>query len=1097
MPGDDHALLSGRCDHTRIGSNMNTTRSRLLASSFLCGAALAAAAPAMAQSADPQSGNVQTRTTEANGQSEPSTTTTTNAGGFNAVGDAGTTVGEVVVTGSRISRRDYVSSSPIVSISPKAIENTGASTLDRLINQIPQFVPGLGSQNNNPGNGQVNANLRGLGAVRTLVLVDGRRVTPSNVTGVVDLNTVPNALIENIEVITGGASTAYGSDAISGVLNFKLKHNFTGVAIDAQYNGTELGKGEEQAVTVTIGGNFADDRGNAVLSLGYSNRGSIFYGDRDDVVVPDFATIGGGQVDARVLAVSGLSGTIPQGKAQFIAGNLPTQAAVNSVFGSYGVANGAVLPNYQVGFNNGGSLFNGAANYRGPTSIDFSTITSSPTLAGGGLYNTGALNYILLPLTRYNAFTSGEYALTPHLKAYGQFNFTNYRSDTQLAPSPASGNPSVGGTGFLVPANNPFIPADLRTLLNSRVQTAASPTTTGPGAPFLLSKRFTDVGARNSSNEYTVYQALVGLKGDVPGMDISYDVYASYGRLNRLETQTGNISHANLRNVLEAPVTAGGGACSTYNIFGQNGITAACQAYISPQTRNQTTFTQRVVEATAQGHLINMPEFMGFGGGEVRFAVGTDYRSDKAQFLPDALLSSSDVSNNSYTLNGTTYALPNNTGGVVGFNGGQPVSGTIDVYELYAELLVPIAKDLPFAKSINLDLGGRYSDYSTVGSIYTYKADLEWRVFDWLLLRGGYSRAIRAPNNDELFSPASNGFFNIGNAAATSQQGDPCDIRGSYRRGANGAAVRALCLAQGVPASLIDLFQFDQAQVQALAGGNPNLRQERANTYSGGIVLQPKFSMPLFSRVSASIDYYNINVKGAIGSVGPATQLTKCFNADGSNPSFSNAFALCNLFVRDPASGQIVSGSANLQNLGANRVSGVDFQVDWSFGLDALPYLGLSDRLGSLAFNLVATWQNDFDVQTLPGDVFQQNRGYAFSGPGGFVPVWKGALNVNYHIGPFDIGVAERYIGDATDGSCVGVAAPCADLTRGALPTFYTDLNGRWRINEMLELRGGVINATNQEPRFFASGSSSQGGTDASTYDLIGRRYFVALKARF
>lgn len=1077
-----------------VGPKMNTTRSRLLASSVLCGAAVLGASPALAQSTEPTTGNTRTTTTQTSGQSEPSSRTVDNAGGVNAPGDNGTVVGEVVVTGSRISRRDYVSSSPIVSVGPKLIENTGAATLDRLINQVPQFVPGLGAQNNNPGNGQVNANLRGLGSVRTLVLMDGRRLTPSNVSGVVDLNTIPQALLENLEVITGGASSVYGSDAVAGVLNFKLKHNFSGIVFDAQYNDTEIGKGREDGYNLTIGGNFDNERGNAVLSLGYTNRSSVFYGDRADVTRPDFATIGGGQIDPRVLAVSGLSPTIPQGKAQFVglygrpaAGFTPTQAAFNAVFARYGVAAGRVANNSQVGFNSNATLFNGNANYLGPTTIDYATIPNGGVVAGGGSYNTGALNYILTPLTRYNVFSSAEYAITPHVKAYGQFTFTNYTSNTQLAPSPASGNPAVGGTGFLVPATNPFIPADLRTLLNSRPEA---------GAPFVFNKRFTELGARVSQQEYTVYQILGGIRGDLPGHDITYDVYGSYGRLSRLETQFGNVNHANYRNVLENPV---GTACANYNPFGQNGISAACAAYVSPQTKNQTTFDQRIVEATAQGHFFNLPDF-DFAGGEVRFAVGASYRSDKASFLPDALLSSSDISNNSYVANGVTYTLPNATGGVVGFNGGQPVAGTIDVYEVYGELLVPLLKDLPFIKSMNLDVGGRYSDYNTVGSVYTYKADLEWKALDWLSFRGGFSRAIRAPNNFELYRPATNGFFSIGAPSATSNLGDPCDIRSSFRRGGNAAAVRSLCLAQGVPNSEIDRFQFDQLQVQALSGGNPALRQERANTYSGGVILQPKFSMPLFSRVSASIDYYNINLKGFVSSVTPDIALPKCFNADGSNPTLSNAYSLCSVFTRDPGSGQIVTGRANDANLGALRTSGVDFQLDWTFGLDTLPYLNLSDRYGSLSFNFIASWLNDFDVQTLPGSKFLNFRDSIGNttvdgSVGTAFPVWKGLLNTSYHIGPFDFGVTERYVGEARDASCIGITAVCT--ARGVPATFYTDLNARWKINDTLELRGGVVNATNQEPRFFASGSSSQGGTDASTYDLLGRRYFVGLKARF
>ena len=1073
---------------------MMTTRSRLLASSFLAGAALLAAAPAFAQSTEPTTGNVKTTTTESSGQATSTSRETPNAGGFNAAGDQGAQVGEVVVTGSRIARRDYVADSPIVSVGPKAIENTGAVTLDRLINQIPEFVPGLGSQNNNPGNGQVNIDLRGLGSQRNLVLLDGRRTTPSNVNGVVDINTIPQALIENIETVTGGQSTSYGSDALAGVINFKLKHNFQGVVIDATYGVSDQSDAEEQGVNVTAGSNFADDRGNAVISLGYSNREPVTYGARANVTRGDVSTING-NTDPRILAVSGLSGTKPGGQVSFLSNNLPSQTAVNSLFSRYG-ATGRILNSYQLGINSDGTLYNGSANFRGPTSVDFSTIPGLGIASNGGNYNTGALNYIQLPLTRYNAFAEAEYAITPHAKAYAQFNFSDYTSATLLAPSPAASNPATGGTGFIVPATNPFISSDLRTLLNSRAD---------PNAPFVFNDRFTALGARDFQQEYTNYQSLIGLKGDIPFNDITYDVYAAYGHLNETATTFGAVSHANTRLVLENPATGGGGACANDNLFGNyTGVSAACRQFISPTAKDQTSYTQRIVEADFQGKLFTTPDFYnGHFGGDVRFAFGADYRDDRAQFIPDALSSSQDVSNDTYTVGGTTYALPNNTSGVIGPNGSQPVTGDIDVYETYAELLVPIVKDLPFFKSLNLDLGGRYSDYSTIGSAYTYKADLEWRVTDWLLLRGGYSRAIRAPNVGELFTPASNGFFDIGNPSATGLgQGDPCDVRGAARKGAglNAAAVRALCIAQGVPANLVDTFNQDNSQVQELSGGNPNLRQERANTYTGGFVIQPHFSMPLFSHVSASVDYYNIEINGVIASVTANTQLSQCFNESGTNPTYSNNFSLCSLFTRDPNSGQIVSGSANLQNLGAIRTSGIDFQVDWTFALSTLPYLNLSDRFGSLAFNFTGSWLNDFDVQVLPGSNFLQYRDSisslsATNAPNSDYPVWKALLNANYSVGPFDVGVVERYIGNARDGSCVGITTVCT--ARGVDPQFYTDINGRWKINDTLELRAGITNAFNKDPRFFSSASSSQGQTDAEAYDLIGRRYFVALKARF
>ena len=287
--------------------NMSTTRSRLLASTLFAGMAALAAAPALAQSTEPTTGNTQTSTTETTAQSAPSTRVVDNAGGINAPGGGVVTSGEVVVTGSRIARRDYVADSPIVSVGPKAVENAGSVTLDKLLDQVPQFVPSFGSTNNNPSaGGQTFADLRGLGANRTLVLLDGRRVTPSNVSGVVDLNTIPQALLDNVEVVTGGQSTSYGSDAVAGVLNFKLKHNFQGVVIDALYGRDQQGDGPQQGVDVTVGSNFDNDRGNAVLSLGYSNRDAIFYGQRANVTTPDFATIAGGtNTDPRILAVSG------------------------------------------------------------------------------------------------------------------------------------------------------------------------------------------------------------------------------------------------------------------------------------------------------------------------------------------------------------------------------------------------------------------------------------------------------------------------------------------------------------------------------------------------------------------------------------------------------------------------------------------------------------------------------------------------------------------------------------------------------------------------------------------------------------------------
>lgn len=1091
---------------------MMTTRNRLLASSFLAGAALLSAVPALAQSTEPTTGNVHTTTTQNNGQANPTVREVPNAGGINAPATNEPTVGEVVVTGSRIARRDYVSDSPIISVGPKAIENTGDVTLERTLVQLPQAQISTSGQSNNPGNGQLNLSLRGIGQQRTLTLIDGRRAMPSNSDNSIDINTIPSALIENIEIISGGASSAYGSDAIAGVANFKLKHNFQGIVIDAGYNISEKGDGEEQNVNITVGGNFAEDRGNATLSFGYSNRDAVFFGDRPNVQIPGYNNFN--LPNASILSTGGFSGTVPQGSAAAIANlavnaagnnvagaNSFSQNAVNTVLGRYGIAAGTLAVNASTafGFNNDGTLFFKGLNYKGPTNTpDFATIPQTPltnslggaAANGPGAYNTGALNYALLPLTRYNAYSSAEYKINDHIKAYGQFIFTQTRSSTVLAPTPAASNPGtvVGGTttpntGFLVPVTNPYLPADLKTLLASRPN---------PNAPFLFNKRFSEFGPRNSTFQYETFQFLTGLRGDIPDSgnhDLQYDVYASYGRTTNDAIQTGNLNRSLFRQYLESP-TGALGSCSGYNPFGQNGISAACKALLSPTTKNYTTLTQRDVDINLTGRLITL-EYADHFGGEVRFAAGADYRQNRYNFIPDAIAATNDVSG---TIGSNTNPY-NNATGLAGFNAAQPVSGVIDVYEVYNEVLVPVVHDLPFVKRLDLDLGGRFSSYNfsnlgneTVANTTTYKAEMNWKVLDWFTLRGGYNRAIRAPNAGELYSPQQTNFAAI-NSPGSLGNGDPCDVTGAYINGPNRAAVQALCLAQGVPAGTLATFRQANSQAPSTSGGNPNLKPERANTYTGGFVLQPHFNSPLFSRISLSVDYYNISIQGYITAIGTLTSLSKCYNSDGSNPTYALNNFFCQAIARDPGTGQLANSQATSQNAGGLKTSGIDLQVDWTFALSSLPYLGVPDKYGSLSFNFATTWLNDLDFKTTPTSVYQNLRDSESN------PVWKALLAANYSVGPFDFGVTERYIGEGRDSSCTTVTSVCT--ARGVLPTFYTNLTGRWRINDTLEFRAGVDNVTNQIPRFFDSGSSSQAFSDATIYDYIGRRYFAALKARF
>ncbi|OXE36658.1 MAG: TonB-dependent receptor [Phenylobacterium zucineum] len=984
--------------------NFMTTRERLLATSVLTGLVVFATVPNIAFAAEKGAAEVE----------------------------------EVIVTGSRIARKDYESNTPIVTVGSEALKNTGTVTVETLLNELPQFVPSMTSTSNNPGgSGQAQVELRGLGTYRTLVLMDGRRIPPSNSDGTVDLNTIPPGLIESVEVITGGASATYGSDAVAGVVNFRLKKHFNGVEVDTQYGITGKHDGENENVTLLMGGDFDGGAGNAVMSLGFSNRGAILNGARP------------------FSSVSGASSTIPMGSYDTIATNAPTQAAMDAVFAKYGKAAGSVSRTVtRLGFNNDGSLFQNGINYKGPTGIDFNTIPVT------GNYNTGALNDLVVPLERYNAFARVEHDLIDNVKGYAQFNFVSYQSGALLAPSPAASNPATGNTGFLVPYNNPFTPTDLQTLLASRPN---------PTAPYLIRKRFSEVGGRRSSSDYTVTQMLAGITGKIAG-DWTFDAYIADGREKRLETQYGNISHAAVRTLLEA-ADGGKSICTGgYNPFGINPISAACSAYISRITKNSTTFDQRLAEVSATGTAFELP------AGPLKAAVGADYIRNTYNFIPDSVLSTRDTS---------TSPIVQDAPGVVGFNAQNPLHGSTDVYEIFGEALVPVLKDLPFIKEFSLDLGYRYSDYNTVGGVSTFRADGKWQVVDALTLRGGFSKAIRAPSVGELYAPQNQNFPTIGIAGGVGT-GDPCDTKGAYRKGANAAAVRALCLAQGLPSVIIDTFTYANQQVQATTGGNPNLKQETANSYTAGLVFQPHFDAPILERVSASVDYYHMKIQDAVGTINAATALSYCFNnpqGSPSNPTFSSSNFFCSLIRRDPATGEIIDVKSTNANLASYVTDGIDFQVDWGFGLGAI---GLSDDYGRISTNVQGTYLLNFDVQSIPNGNIDHKAGTIGNVLGSNYSRWKTMTNIRWAVKDFDVGLRWRFISRVTDFFANGQAAPNYS---------YYDVDGSWKINDMFEVRAGVNNVGDKQPPIYTS--QIEANTDPSTYDVLGRRYFIGLKARF
>ncbi|MEA3197143.1 MAG: iron complex outerrane recepter protein [Gammaproteobacteria bacterium] len=964
----------------------------------------------------------------------------------------------IVVTGSRISRRDFQSDSPIVTIDQSTLAAAGQPTLDRAIGEMPQFAAAqgmseVGDVQGSTGfaGGQAYGDLRGLGPNRALVLMDGRRMMPSNPNGSVDLNTIPMSMIENVEVITGGASATYGSDAIAGVLNFKLRQHFSGAEVSVQHGETTMGDGATELASALLGGNFADNRGNMVLAFEYSERGVVHGADR-----PFFANI-------RQLARPP-EGILPGGTF----GSSPTVAAVNSVLAGYPGTTpiaGAGAYNGSLGVNTDGTIFTDLAapncvqNYRGlgQKGLNIGAGCTQVQVALGQFFA------IQVPLTKYNVLARSTYKLNDSVSAYTQFSFMESTSRDETA-----GGSTGPGKELYVPLNNPFVVnnAGLQTILASRPADPNNPNALTQ--PLVLTKLLSASGDRIQSYKYDVYQAVAGLKGDIPipGTDLSWDVYSSYGSTLFNNLQQNDSSKAALIAILNgtANYQGSGGNCVgfAWNPLGSNPLSPGCREYVTRENSNVNTITQKNVEGTLQGKIVSLP------AGELRFAVGADYRGSNFDYHPDAGL----ITNDSFSYD-TTVAT----------------SGTQNVREVFAELLVPVLKGLPFIEELSLDLGARRSDYDGFGGVNTWKADLNWRPVSTVSVRGGYARAIRAPSLGELFAPTVTGNLNIGSGPAA---GDPCATGSSFRTGANAAQVAALCQAQGVPSALYPNYTYGVDSVHGTSGGNPNLTPETADTYSIGTVWSPHFSSDLMRKFQVSVDYYHISISNAVGSLALTDILPRCFNSDGiSNPAYSANNIYCQQITREQSTGNIVLGHEGLLNLASYKTDGIDTEIDWSFGLGAL---GLSDSAGTFRLTSLINYTHTFDVSSLPGSPvldFAGSIGNTEVSPEMAHPHWKANTAFGYSIGPVTTTVHWRYIAAMKHQD---VVVDPASTTPG-VPTYnYFDFDAHLAVIEHLELTAGLTNIADKAPPFVSGQPLT---TDSATYDIIGRTYYVGFKAKF
>ena len=949
---------------------------------------------------------------------------------------------EVVVTGSRIARQDYVAESPIVTVGEGLVKNSGTVSLEVSLNQLPQFTASSGSQTGSTTaaasrSGRANLNLRGLGISRTLVLLDGRRLTPSDAAGAVDLNNIPNSLINNVEIITGGASATYGSDAIAGVVNLKLRRDFNDVVLDAQAGTTERGDGDNEQFSLSAGHTFADDRGHAMLALEYFDRDLI---SRDPSERSFFDN------ETNVSIIQGFVGT----------GNLPTPAAVNTVFGRYGVT---PPPNTSTFFTrDDGTLYTTAAPPTNPANLRPDEMVGPypiiPVISGFGTVQSyglrqGQATTLQSAQERYNGFARLDYNVTERVNIFGQVLYTEYDVDVQ-ATGVAGNTQNV----FASP-NNVFISPDLRQLLASRPR---------PNENFLVATgNFGQIEPFRTHAETTAQQFLVGSTAKDLYRDWTAEMYVSSGRVTTDDVRTGYLDLARLNSVLQA-ADGGQSQCQGgFDPFRFRAVSDDCRNYLGRPITRDTEFEQQVAEANVQGALFNLP------AGELRFALGASYRSEEYENRPS-----------------DEYIFET----VQGVRATFPAQGDYNVKELYGEVLVPLLKDFVVADALNLTLGYRYSDYSSIGGADSYKAGLEWRPVRSVLLRGGYQHAIRAPSLGDLFAGVETSTATLG--APATGGGDPCDVRQTaLRTGPNAAQLQALCLAQGIPASFYPTFQNTVNTQPMRISGNPDLQEESSDSYSAGVVWRPEFGGELVRGLQLSLDYFNIELEQAIGNVALNTTMSRCFNRDGfSNPTYDNNNFYCQLITRATSNFVFEYVRAPTVNLAGYKTWGVDLQIDWDASLGDL---GLDDRYGSILFNTVVSYTGEYAIQNLEGEAFLDYKGTIGNtqiDEAQAHPEWKAITSLGYRNGPFSATLRWRYIG-AMDNALL-VTTPNA-VTLGVKETDYFDLNALYNFGERYELRAGVINLTDQFPPTW----TTKGATDPFTYDLIGRRFFLGFRARF
>jgi iron complex outermembrane receptor protein len=962
----------------------------------------------------------------------------------------------VVVTGSRIPQTGVISDSPITAVSQQEIKSEGTTHIETLLNNLPSVTADQGQFQTNNTAGIATVDLRDLGSQRTLVLIDGKRLMPGDPTRpVADLNQIPAAMVDHVEVLTGGASAVYGSDALAGAVNFILRKNFEGFEIDGTYtaavhnNNNPLAQaairsaelpvtappgtvwdGQDVDANVLWGLNSENGRGNIEIYGGYRSTEALRGSQRDYTACP--------------LQSAAFAGIAPHG---FICSGSP-----NSPAGLLISLDGPIPP---LRTTETGDL------------VPFEEPRDD--------FNFVPFTYLLRPDTRWTAGWFGHYEIDRAAELYASTMFTDDRTILQNAPSGwfVAVGPNAGAMD--VNCDNPFLGSTADP--NSPESILCADQGLGPDddAHLLIGRRLLEAGDRQQDFHHASYRMVTGLKGEL-AEGWNYDIYGQYGKSFYQQTYLNDASIAREQNALEAVLVNGiptckaalsgaDPACIPANIFQLGQITPAATKYLAAGGFQEGSTVEEVVSASVTGDLAALGVKSPFASDAVSLALGAEYREETLQ-------------------NSASEEFA--TGDLAGFGAPVlPVKGRFDVAEGFGEIRAPIIQNVPAAELLQVDACYRYSRYSTAGALTTYKIGAEWQPIEDTRFRATYQRAARAPNVLELFTPQSFDGWSVGNA------GDPCGTemlltqqqcdRTNGGKHLDGYGTRLLDCPDGVCSSIV--------------GGDTDLKPEVGVTRSVGLVLTPDF----LDGFSATIDYFNIKIANVVGVLPQAVVLDAC--------GLSGSSYFCGMVHRAPGSGILYGSSGYIdsrnRNGGLLQSKGIDFEANYETALSELAPVAA----GTLSFNFLGTWALGHLVEPIPAAALKQADvppPYTADCAGLFgvvcgtaLPSWRHKLRVTW-TSPWDTALSVQWRHSAAvkfdlntqnpilNSPCGG---PCGDAPDARIGAYdYFDLTLAWRLNSQAEIRAGIDNMFDRDPPII---DGSILGAPLG-YDLLGRTVFLA-----